>query len=132
MHIVARHHSVLGPLQPLQPVPFLLGSSRFVPSPSPSAVKRNFLLCPIRNLSLCRDHYPALHGGPRCDKFAYEQGGLMSTSNRRKFIGRGAAVAAGAAAPPAPPADAPRKPPENPMHRTGEKTHNTPLFFRSP
>src|SRR5258708_39298997 len=116
MHIVARPLSVLGPLQPLQPVPFLLGSSRFVPSPSPSAVKRNFLLCPIRNLSLCRDHYPALHGGPRCDKFAYEQGGLMSTSNRRKFIGRGAAVAAGPAAPAATSWNAPAKPPRRLRH----------------
>src|SRR5216684_225913 len=54
MHIVASPLR-LGPASttPASPVP--LGSSRFVPSPSPSAVKRNFLLCPIRNLSLCRD-----------------------------------------------------------------------------
>ena len=36
-------------------------SLRFVSYPSISAVNRNFLLCPIRNSSLCRDKRELAH-----------------------------------------------------------------------
>src|SRR5262249_39004820 len=50
-----RDHSVFRSLQPLQPIPFpLRHRDSFHPS-SLTAVKRNFLLCSIRNFSLCRD-----------------------------------------------------------------------------
>ena len=52
----------------------------------------------------------------------------MSTSNRRKFIGRGAAVAAGAAALAAPAANAQDKPAKRVIYRNGKKPDKTPLF----
>src|SRR5260370_38521333 len=53
--IALRHYSLSSALQPFQPIPFLLAHrDSFHPS-SLSAVNRNFLLCPIRNFSLCRD-----------------------------------------------------------------------------
>src|SRR5205807_3849870 len=49
------YHAVLCSLEPVQPISFLLiHFESFHPS-SLAAVKRNFLLCPIRNFSLCRD-----------------------------------------------------------------------------
>src|SRR5258708_114642 len=51
--IALRHYSLSSALQPFQPIPFLLAHrDSFHPS-SLSAVNRNFLLCPIRNFSLC-------------------------------------------------------------------------------
>ena len=50
-----RHLPVAGSLYPVQPAPFLFGSSQFVPSFRLAAVNRNFLLGPIRNVSLGRD-----------------------------------------------------------------------------
>ena len=52
----------------------------------------------------------------------------MSTTNRRKFIGRGAAVAAGAAALAAPAAKAQDKPAKRVIYRNGKKPDKTPLF----
>lgn len=51
----------------------------------------------------------------------------MSTTNRRKFIGRGAAVAAGASAL-AVPAVAQEKPTKRVIHRNGKKPDKPPLF----
>src|ERR1035441_8267001 len=49
----SRHRPAHASATPANLVP--PGSLRFVPSFQSSAVKRNFLLCPIRNFSLCRD-----------------------------------------------------------------------------
>src|SRR6185503_5341739 len=54
-HPFLRNLPFFDAFQPIQPIPFLLAHrDSFHPS-SLAAVKRNFLLCPIRNFSLCRD-----------------------------------------------------------------------------
>src|SRR6185436_19802176 len=78
--------------QPIQPIPFLLAHrDSFHPS-SLAAVKRNFLLCPIRNFSLCRD---TRGGERRKNGVGVIEFRRMSTLSRRTFLG-GAALTASA------------------------------------
>src|ERR1041385_2790803 len=86
-----RHLSVSDAFQPIQPVAFLLAHrDTFHPS-SLAAVKRNFLLCPIRNFSHCRDRLLTTPFPPteKCDRVqTIEVGLLILGPPRRSEIGR--------------------------------------------